>query len=115
RVMASPAYTRWMADAQTLNAAEALAAGMRTAYSEAIKRNANVEFTFDPTSSTRGWTIRLLDGTLVKDDTFRAGADQTVLTANPASSTTVTFNPLGQREQVNASAPEVPFDYFDVS
>ena len=114
-VMAIPAYTRWMADAQTLNAAETVAAGLRVAYSEAIKRNTNVEFTFDKSASTRGWTVKLLDGTLIKDDTFRAGADQTVLTANPASSTTVTFNALGQREKANAAAPTVPFDYIDVS
>lgn len=114
-LMAIPAYNRWIADAQTLNAAEALAAGLRAAYSEAIKRSTLVEFTFDPTTLSGGWTIQQPGGPTIKRDRFATGADQTVFASTPPATTTVTFNHLGLVEAANAAAPTVPFTSIDIS
>jgi type IV fimbrial biogenesis protein FimT len=114
-VLAIPSYVRWMSDAQTLNAAETVAEGLRTAYKEAITRSARVEFTIDPTTKTGGWTIQQPGGALIKEDRFATGADQTVFTPFPAASTTVTFNYLGMVEDQNAAMPTAPLQWVDIS
>jgi len=115
-LLAMPAYTRWVADAQTLDAAETIAAGLRLAYAEAIKRNTTVEFTIDKTTGTGGWTVQPPGGAVIKGDTFSQGSPLVVVAPTPATSTTATFNSFGQRESANAApAPVVPFDSIDVS
>jgi type IV fimbrial biogenesis protein FimT len=114
-MLAIPSYTRWMADAQTLNAAETVAAGLRTAYAEAVKRSTLVEFNIDPTTGGGGWIVQLVDGTLIKQDKFATGADHATFTVAPATSRTITFNHLGLVEQANAANPTVPLTSIDVS
>jgi len=114
-LLAIPAYNRWIADAQTLEAAESLAAGLRLAYSEAIKRNTLIEFTFDKTTASGGWTVQPVGGAVLKRDVFASGSDQTVFTASPVTSRTVTFNPMGLVESANAAAPTIPFDAINIT
>ena len=110
-VMAVPLYMRWIADAQTANAASTLADGLRLAQGEAIKRNRIVEFTFTSGSS---WTIQEPSGSTIKAVSFPEGSKYSTMTPVPALNTTVTFSSLGTIIP-NATAPVQPFTQVNVS
>lgn len=110
-VMAVPMYVNWISDSQTGNAASTLADGLRSAQGEAIRRNANVEFTF----SSTGWTIQQPSGAAIRVAKFPEGSKYTVMTPVPIGSTTVTFNAFGQVAAANAAAPTAPFTEINVS
>jgi type IV fimbrial biogenesis protein FimT len=112
-VLAAPAYFRWISDAEVANGASTLADGLRLAQAEAIKRNTNVEFTLD---TAAGWTVQLPgSGTPIKLNKFAEGAKDSAFAPTPATSTTVTFNALGQIEPANAAAPLLPFSTVNIS
>ncbi|MFO1397201.1 MAG: GspH/FimT family pseudopilin [Burkholderiales bacterium] len=93
-VLAAPAYVRWMADAEVQSGAASVAAGIRGAQAEAVKRNAVVEFVITPGS---GWQTQLQGTTTPLDQgQFAAGSAQSTFTVTPAGATTVTFSPLGR-------------------
>ena len=66
--LAAPSFASWIGSQRVRATAEALIEGMRAAHSEALKRNATVDFVLtddDPTSATatpgttaRGWQVR---------------------------------------------------------
>lgn len=100
-MLAVPAYNTWTADAEVSSAASSIADGLRSAAAEAIKQNTSVEFLI----VSGGWETRLASsGATIKKGYFAEGAKRAVLSAAPAGSTTVTFNPLGGTEQKNADA-----------
>jgi type IV fimbrial biogenesis protein FimT len=101
-VLAIPAYQVWIADAQIRNGAESVADGLRFAQSQAIARNATIEFTINPTTGTGGWTAQQIDrvtcaavGAAAQVATFQEGANLAVFRAVPAGATTVQFTSLG--------------------
>lgn len=110
-VLAAPTYTRWIADSQVAGAASSVADGVRYAQAEAIKRNANVEFTV----GSGAWQVNLPgDSEKLRAGDLGEGGKYASLTAAPTSSTTVTFNAFGQIVDANAAAPTVPLGSVDV-
>lgn len=110
-VLAMPTYVRWIADSAVGNAASSVADGVRLAQAEAIKRNANVEFTL---TSSSGWSVQLPSGTAFKEGAVADGAKGPAFTPSPSTSTTITFNSVGQVESANVAAPTTPFTSIDV-
>jgi type IV fimbrial biogenesis protein FimT len=100
-MLAVPAYNTWTSDAEVSSAASSIADGLRAASAEAIKQNTSVEFLL----VAGGWTIRLAgSGATIANGHFAEGAKRAVLSALPAGTATVTFNPLGGTEKTNADA-----------
>jgi type IV fimbrial biogenesis protein FimT len=111
-VLAVPTYVRWIADAEVGSAASSIADALRSAQAEAIKRNANVEFTLLPAS---GWSVQMPGGSTIREGAFSDGAKGPSFTPEPSSSRTVTFNPFSQIESPNASAPTDPLTGVQIS
>jgi type IV fimbrial biogenesis protein FimT len=100
-LLALPAYVSWTSDAEVSSAASSIADGLRTAASEAIKRNTNVEFLL----VSGGWTTRLADsGDTITSGHFAEGAKRATATPLTTGTVTVTFNALGGTEAKNADA-----------
>lgn len=110
-MLALPNYHRWIADAQTANAASMVADGLRSAQAEAIKRNTNVEFTL---ATGVGWSVQEPSGSAIKVSTLPEGSKYAVLTPNPPGNGTVTFNSFGLIVP-NATAPVAPFTSIEVT
>ena len=95
-LLAAPNYAIWTADAQIRNGVESIAAGLRFAHAEAIKRNAAVEFILDPTTATGGWQVNVVVGVgVVQTASFAEAATRVDYTVTPAGATTVTFTGMG--------------------
>lgn len=94
-LLAAPNYAIWTADAQIRNATESIAAGLRSANAEAIKRNAQVDFILDPTTATGGWEVDVVGVGVVNSGSFREAATRAQFTITPGGATTVRFNGFG--------------------
>ena len=93
--LASPAIGDWLLNAQIRTAAEALQNGLMQARTEAVRRNAPVEFVLGAGST---WTISLAVGhTALESRQSSEGSQQVVLAVEPAGATTVTFDGMGRR------------------
>jgi type IV fimbrial biogenesis protein FimT len=114
-VLSMPMYTVWLADSQIHGGAEAVAAGLRQAQAEAIRRNEPVQLVFDRTTKTGGWRAELVsDGSTLQSGLFLEGADRATFAPTPAGNTTVTFSGLGVIVAANADG-SAPFASVDVS
>ena len=94
-LLAAPNYAIWTADAQIRNGVESIAAGLRYAHAEAIKRNAAVEFILDPTTATGGWQVNVVGVGVVQTGSFAEAATRVDYTVTPGGATTVTFTGMG--------------------
>jgi type IV fimbrial biogenesis protein FimT len=110
-VLALPNYQRWIADSQIANAASTVADGLRFAQAEAVKRNADVEFTL----SGSGWSVQQPSGAAIKVSSMAEGGYFAALVPEPAGSTTVTFDSFGLIKAQNAAAPVDPFTLVAIS
>jgi type IV fimbrial biogenesis protein FimT len=99
--LALPAMGNWIKNAQIRTAAESLQDGLQKARNEAARQNAAVEFVIGPGSA---WTIRLANvNTVIESRPAGEGSAQVVLTPQPATATTVTFDGMGRRMNANAA------------
>lgn len=107
-MIATPTMIQFMGNSRIRNTADSLAAGLRQAQVEALKRNRDVQFIVNPAV---GWRINDPDPVLggpVQDEPFSTGATVTV-TAVPPGTTTVVYSGLGQyRPDGTAGAPPAP-------
>ena len=112
-MLAAPNYAVWVADSEVRAGADSVAAGLRYAQAEAVKRNALVEFVLDPTVGTGGWEVREPGGpTKYQSGSFGEGARRVQVAVAPAGTTIVTFNGLGIIATPNADA-SMPFEAID--
>jgi len=114
-LLAAPGYAVWIADGQVRAGAESVAAGLRYAMGEAIKRNEPVQLVLDGTTKTGGWEAQLVsDKSTLQSGFFAEGADRVQFATTPAGNTMVTFTALGQVATANADGSD-PFDTVDVT
>jgi type IV fimbrial biogenesis protein FimT len=92
-------YRTWVQNSQIRNAAESIQNGIQRARGEAVKCNANVDFTMGAASS---WSVTHVGacGTLAAGNTLESrsgneGSKNVTVTETPAGATTITFNNLG--------------------
>jgi type IV fimbrial biogenesis protein FimT len=97
-MMGVPTFADWIHNLQIRNAAEGIQNGLQTARGEAVRRNANVEFVLTNPGATggTGWTVRLLDGTVIQSKPDGEGSATAVVSVIPSGADTVTFNGFGR-------------------
>jgi type IV fimbrial biogenesis protein FimT len=114
-VLAAPMYSVWMADSQIQSAAESIASGLRFAQYQAVARNTSTQLVLNPATGAGGWTVtQVSDGSTLRTDSFRTGADRAAFAVTPAGNTTVTYTALGLIAAANADAT-APFSSVDVT
>ena len=97
-----PSFFAWLHNAQIRTAAENIRSGLQAARSEAIRRNALIEFTLDNPSVTggTGWTIRAPNAVLTEQTIqvtpSNEGTRNVVLTRLPNGAVGTTFNGFGR-------------------
>lgn len=103
-----PGFNEWVQNTQLRTAAEGVMNGMQQARSEAVRRNARVEFvlTNPGVRGGTGWRVQLVrdfkgENPLQTKPDGEASANAT-LTVTPAGATTITFNGYGRNETTNA-------------
>lgn len=102
--LAMPAFNASMASLKVRTAAEKLLGGVQLARAEAVKRNAQVDFTIDSLQGA-AWTVALTDGTVIQSYSGQEGSALIVVGATPAlAGNTMSFNNLGQRIAPAAAA-----------
>lgn len=100
-MLGMPSLQNWLLNARIRTAAEETLAGLQLARSEAVRRNANVEFVL---SATPGWTVQVPGPTVETLQTWAAGEGTAgvMLITTPAAATTLTFDGLGRRLATNS-------------
>jgi len=90
-------YRTWIQNSQIRNAAESIQNGIQKARGEAVKRNANVEFSLLDTASS--WQIDLPGSAVIETRSSGEGSKNVTVSAAVDNSgntaTTITFNSVG--------------------
>lgn len=97
--MAAPNFVEWINNGRIRTAAETIMAGLQTARSEAVRRNANVQFTLTSpgTSGGTGWTVVLVNGNEeIQSAPNGEGTANIIATPSPGDANAVTFTGLGR-------------------
>lgn len=94
--LALPSFRTWMQNSQIRTASETLLAGVQLARGEAVKRNTQVTLTLNGND----WTITS-GGVTLQSRSNSEGTRNAVITPDPAGTTAVTFNGLGQNVAAN--------------
>lgn len=101
-----PSYKAWIQNTRIRSAAESIMYGLQIARSEAVSRNAAVQFTLNVGSS---WTVGcvIVNANCPATIQSRAAGDgsSSAITAVAADGTPVTFNNLGQMTTPTPVAP----------
>lgn len=114
---ALPSYRVWIENTKIRNAAESINTGLQKARVEALKRNADIKFVLDASSS---WAIGCVTVSADCPDPIEArnvkeGSSTSVsATMTPAGATTLVFNSLGRVKSLAAGAPSAPFTRVDI-
>jgi type IV fimbrial biogenesis protein FimT len=90
--MGIPSYREWVMNTQIRNAAQSVQNGMQKARSEAVKRNASIEFVL---GANPLWIIQTAGGGAEIERASVEGTRNVTYTITPAGATTITFNSLG--------------------
>jgi type IV fimbrial biogenesis protein FimT len=85
-------YRAWVQNSQIRNAAESIQNGIQRARGEAVKRNANVEFSLLAASS---WQVDLPGSAVIETRSSKEGSKNVTVTVAPVGATTITFSNLG--------------------
>jgi type IV fimbrial biogenesis protein FimT len=112
---AMPMYSAWIQNTKIRTGAEAMLNGLQFARSEAVSRNAPVEFVM---TGNTGWRVNVSsapDDTPLQARSAGAGSDTAVTTPSPGDATMVTFDALGRRRTTNINIDTPPIDRIDVT
>lgn len=114
--IAFPNYSEWILNQQIRGAADSVQNGLMLARVEAVRRNANVQFVLD-TSSSGGaaWVVSVVTtGEVVQErNKGTVSPDAYVSAVTPAGATTATFTGLGRVSPTN-NGGGVPFSQVDI-
>lgn len=104
--MGVPAFTEWLNNAQIRTAAESMLSGLQTARNEAVRRNANVQFTLtNPTViGGTGWMVSIVgSGQQVQAAAAGEGSRTAIVTPTPSDAYAVTFTGYGRTPEPPAN------------
>lgn len=94
-----PGITQWIQNSQIRTAAKGIQNGLQLARTEAVRRNANVEFVLDAPTVTggTGWTVRVVNNDEVVQVAPSSEETRNVtLTRTPSTATTAIFDGFGR-------------------
>lgn len=96
-----PGFMDWIQNSQLRTVAESVQSGLQLARSEAVRRNARVEFKLSDNvgaAGATGWTVRLVStGATVQSKPDGESSAAIAITATPSGADTVTFEGTGRR------------------
>lgn len=93
----APTGGEWLANSRIRSASESMLAGLQLARTEAVRRNARVEFVLDGTTGG-DWTVRTaLSGEEIQQRAPGEGTSNVTITAAPQGATRISFDGLGRR------------------
>lgn len=106
-----PLASEWTQNAQIRTAAESVLSGLQAARTEAVRRNATVEFSLvsPGVAGNTGWEIKLPDGTVLQSKPAGEASRSAVITTTPSDSSAYTFNGFGRAPEgaLNSDASAV--------
>lgn len=109
--LAVPGFNTSLAGLKVRTAAEKLLGAVQVARAEAVKRNAQVDFSLDSLQGA-GWTVQLADGTVLQSYSGQEGSPNIVVAAAPLlAGNLISFNGLGQRIAPAAAAGAVTLSF----
>lgn len=94
-----PGFTEWINNGQIRTATESIMSGLQAARNEAVRRNANVQFSLTNAGTVggTGWSIMLVSTqTVLQNAPDAEGAAKTMVTLTPGDATAVTFTGVGR-------------------
>ena len=96
-----PSFMDWLQNSQLRTVAESVQSGLQLARSEAVRRNARVEFKLSDNvgvAGATGWTVRLVsNGETVQSKPDGESSAAIAITTTPSGTDTVTFEGTGRR------------------
>lgn len=92
--LAVPSISTFLRNTEVRSTSESIVNGLRTARSEAVRRNADVSFTFTSAGSP-SWTVKE-GATQIQAFLYQEGGTNTKVASLPDGATSVTFNGLGR-------------------
>lgn len=104
--MGVPSFTEWLNNAQIRTAAESVLSGLQTARNEAVRRNANVQFTLlGPTTiGGTGWVVSIPGtGQQIQAAAAGEGSRTAIVTPTPSDAYAVTFTGYGRTPEPPAN------------
>jgi type IV fimbrial biogenesis protein FimT len=116
--LALPSYSTWIQNSRLRNGAEAVVNGLQLARAEAVRRNANVNFTLTGAGNTSAWTVGCVVVTktclaTIQSHTVGDGSSAAVtLTMVAGGANPVTFTNLGR---ISTAATSWDVDNADLS
>lgn len=97
--MGAPSMAELIQNSRIRTAAESILSGLQAARSEAVRRNANIQFALSNTGASggTGWTITLVNGNQqLQSAPSGEGTANIVVTSSPNGATTATFTGVGR-------------------
>lgn len=96
--MGVPSMMEWLQNTQIRTAAESVVNGMQLARTEAVRRNASVEFslTSPGAAGNTGWQVKLVDGTVLQSKPAGEASKNALVTVVPADTVAYTFTGFGR-------------------
>lgn len=91
--MAIPGFRSWRINANIRSVAEGINDGLQFARGEAVRRNTPVEFVLN--NADGGWTVRLIDTTVLQQKPAGEVDANVTVTRTPNTTWTVTYAPFG--------------------
>lgn len=106
-----PSLSEWIHNSRIRTAADTILAGLQVARTEAVRRNANVQFTLNNpgTSGGTGWTVTLVSGNQqIQSAPDGEGTTKVIATPTPGDATAVTFTGIGRTPTKGLNADGSP-------
>ncbi|WIM07091.1 MAG: GspH/FimT family pseudopilin [Candidatus Nitricoxidivorans perseverans] len=94
-----PSFREWIQNSQIRTAAESVSSGLQTARNEAVRRNANVQFTLTAPGAVggTGWQIALVNtGEVLQSAPGGEGSGNVTIAPTPVDAVAITFNGYGR-------------------
>lgn len=108
-----PMIINWLQNAEIRVAAENIQSGIQLARTEALRRNANVEFKLDKPADVggTGWTVTLVsDGSVIQVAPSGEGTRNVKLVTLPDKADSIVFNGFGRLSSVAVA----PLEQIDI-
>ena len=113
-MLGMPSFTTFLRNSEIRSTAESIINGLRTASTEAVRRNESVTFTFAGANSA-SWTIALASDptVVVQQYSSREAGSSSKVTITPAAQASVTFTGLG-RIAIDPANPDNHIRMIDI-
>ena len=115
-MLALPSFTTFLRNAEIRSTADSIANGLRTARTEAIRRNLPVSFTLVGEAGTPSWVVvQLSDKSTIQSYSAREVGANTAVITRPEAAVNVAFNGLGRVVPDTTNLEQLDIDSVNAS